>query len=88
MRLVDYPYVLVRIRCDTCKRSGQSKLARLADKFGCMATLDAVLERMSRDCPWREESRGSCGIYLPDIPPKVPPDLPRFPLKMVRGGRR
>jgi hypothetical protein len=36
MRLVDYPYVLVRIRCDTCKRSGRSKLARSADKFAVM----------------------------------------------------
>ena len=40
MRLVDYPYVLVRFRCDICKRSGQSRLARLADKYGCRTTLD------------------------------------------------
>lgn len=79
MRLVDYPFVLVRFRCDLCKRSGQSRLARLADKYGCMTTLDDLVERMTRDCPWRSdkalETRG-CGIFLPDLPPKTPPNLP------------
>lgn len=49
MRLVDYPFVLVRFRC------GLSKLARLANKYGCMTTLDALVERMTRDCPWRSD---------------------------------
>jgi hypothetical protein len=29
-RLVDFPYVLVRLRCDVCKRAGAYRLARLA----------------------------------------------------------
>jgi hypothetical protein len=33
-RLVDFPYVLVRLRCDTCKRAGSAGLARLAVKYG------------------------------------------------------
>lgn len=79
MRLVDYPYVLVRFRCDLCKRSGQSKLARLAAKHGCEITLDQLVERISRDCPWRRDgafNKSGCGIFCSDLPPKVPPNLP------------
>jgi hypothetical protein len=79
MRLVDYPFVLVRFRCDICQRSGQSKLARLADKYGCMTTLDELAERITRDCPWRRDTGSQmtgCGIYVPDIPAKLPPHLP------------
>ena len=88
MRLVDYPYVLVRFRCDLCKRSGQSRLARLSEKYGCMTTLDALAERISRDCPWRKDDAAikGCGIYLPDLPPKVPPDLPTARPRLVRVG--
>jgi hypothetical protein len=79
MWLVDYPFNLVRFRCDLSKRAGQSKLALLAAKYGCETTLDVTCERMSRDCPWRSEKAleiKDCGIYLLDIPPKVPPDVP------------
>jgi hypothetical protein len=90
MRLVDYPYIVVRFRCDLCKRTGQSKLARLAAKYGCETTLDAMAERMTRDCPWRSDKAlvvKGCGIYLPDLPPKRPPDLPPGMLKLrVVGG--
>lgn len=91
MLLVDYPYVVVRFRCDLCHRSGQSKLARLSEKYGCMTTVDALAERITRDCPWRKEdalgSKG-CGIYMPDLPPKVPPDLPPgiLRLRVVQNG--
>jgi hypothetical protein len=79
MRLVQYPFVVVRFRCNLCKRGGASRLARLADRFGCEATLDQVMEKMTRDCPWRDDNRVSqngCGIHLPDLPARVPPDLP------------
>ncbi|MCF8475755.1 MAG: hypothetical protein K9G60_01900 [Pseudolabrys sp.] len=85
MRLVDYPFVMVRFRCDLCKRSGQSRLARLADKHGCMTTLDALVDRVTRDCPWRKDGASElkeCGIYLPDLPAKVPPDLPPGMVKL------
>lgn len=90
MRLVDYPYILVRFRCDLCKRSGQSKLARLAQKYGCETTLDALCERITRDCPWRSDKAleiKGCGIYLPDLPARVPPDLPpgMVRLRAVKG---
>jgi hypothetical protein len=86
MRLVDYPYVLVRMRCDLCKRSGQSKLARLAAKYGCEMELDTLLERISRDCPWRNDGafdRSGCRIFLPDLPPRVPPDHPPGMVKLT-----
>ena len=79
MRLSDYPFVVVRFRCNLCHRSGQSRLARLADKYGCETTLDQLAERMTRDCPWRSDKaldRKGCGIFMPDLPPTMPPDLP------------
>lgn len=89
MRLVQYPFVVVRIRCDLCHRSGQSRLARLAAKFGPEATLDEVVERLTRDCPWRKDGAADlkgCGAFFPDLPQRTPPDLPPafMKLKLVR----
>ena len=56
-RLVDFPYVLVRIRCNICKRAGAYRLARLAVKFGSEILLDDLLVRLSADCPWQDEPR-------------------------------
>ena len=53
LRLVDFQYVLVRLRCDVCKRAGAYRLARLAAKFGSENLLDDLLVRLSADCPWR-----------------------------------
>jgi hypothetical protein len=39
-RLVHFPYVLVRLRCDACKRAGSYRLARLAVKYGAEILLD------------------------------------------------
>jgi hypothetical protein len=71
-----YPYVLVRLRCGVCKRSGAHKLARLAARFGSEALLDDVVARLSADCPWQDDPRGGCGARLSDLPPSTPPDLP------------
>jgi hypothetical protein len=60
-RLVDYPWVLVRVRCEMCKRAGAYRLARLAVKYGAEILLDDLIVRLSFDCPWRDEPRGSCG---------------------------
>jgi hypothetical protein len=43
-RLVDFPYVLVRLRCDACKRAGSYRLARLAVKYGAEILLDDLLD--------------------------------------------
>ena len=58
-RLVDFPYVLVRLQCDLCKRKGAYRLARLATKYGSEVLLDDLIERLSADCPWRDDPRGS-----------------------------
>src|SRR5262245_14890428 len=88
-RLVDFPYVLVRLRCDTCKRAGSYRLARLAVKFGAEILLDDLLVRLSADCPWRDDPRGNCGARFTDMPPRRPPDLPaalmRF--RVVKGDK-
>jgi hypothetical protein len=88
-RLVDFPYVLVRLRCDTCKRAGAYRLARLAVKYGAEILLDDLIVRLSADCPWRDDPRGTWGARFEDMPPRRPPDLPgalmRF--RVVRGGR-
>jgi hypothetical protein len=88
-RLVDFPYVLVRLRCDACKRAGSYRLARLAVKFGAEILLDDLLVRLSADCPWRDDPRGTCGVRFTDMPPRRPPDLPaalmRF--RVVKGGK-
>ncbi len=76
-----YPYVVVRIGCRVCSRSGSYRLARPAAKFGPETSLRDLMEPFSRDCFWREEARdkrgvSSCGIYLPDLEQLRPPDLP------------
>jgi hypothetical protein len=88
-RLADFPYVLVRLRCDACKRAGSYRLARLAVKFGAEILLDDLLVRLSADCPWRDEPRGTCGARFADLPPRRPPDLPPAMLRfrIVNGGK-
>jgi hypothetical protein len=89
-RLVDFPYVVVRLRCDLCNRSGGYRLARLAVKFGSEILLDDLLLRLSGDCPWRDEPRGKgrCGAYFSDLPPRRPPDMPAPKrLRVISGGK-
>src|SRR5438105_11487458 len=76
-RLVDFPYVLVRLRCEVCKRAGAYRLARLAVKYGSEILLDDLIVRLSADCPWRDEPRGNrCGARFIDLSPRRPPDTP------------
>lgn len=80
-RLSLYPFVVVRIGCRVCSRSGAYRLARLAAKFGPEISMRDVLERFSYDCLQRAEARGkrgqsACGVYLPDLEQPKPPDLP------------
>lgn len=88
-RLADFPYVLVRLRCDLRNRAGAYQLARLAVKFGAEILLDDLLVRLSADSPWRDDSRGSrCGVYFADLPPRRPPDIPvRRRMRVISGGR-
>jgi hypothetical protein len=88
-RLVDFPYVLVRLRCDACKRAGAYRLARLAVKFGSEILLDDLLIKLSADCPWRDDPRGTGGVRFVDLPPRRPPDWPPALLRfrIVQGGK-
>jgi len=87
-KLADFPYVLVRIRCDFCQRSGSYKLARLASKFGAEARLDDVLRRVSKDCSVRADLRGKeCGARFVDLPMIRPPDAPVRRMMVIRGGK-
>lgn len=84
-RLVDYPYVLVRVDCRFCRRRGQYRLARLAAKWGCDITLDEMVDRIAHTCPFARPRTGEklrkyqafCGARLPDLElGRPPPDLP------------
>ena len=79
--LAFYPFVVVRIACRVCTRSGSYRLARLAAKYGPEITLRELIDRFSYDCLCRAEARSklgksACGVYLPDLEHKRPPDLP------------
>jgi hypothetical protein len=88
-RLADFPHVLVRLRCDLCKRAGGYRLARLAVKFGSEILLDDLLLRLSADSPCRDDPRGTrCGVHFADLPPRRPPDIPvRKRLRVISGGK-
>jgi ATP-dependent DNA ligase len=91
-RLAFYPFVVVRISCRVCTRSGSYRLARLAAKYGPEITLRGLTARFSYDCLWRAEARSkkgksACGVYLPDLEHRRPPDLPpgMVKLRLVKG---
>lgn len=100
-RLSEYPYVVVRIRCDLCKRAGAYRLARLAAAHGPETELEDLLDRLTLDCPYtrapldRRKKRkytAMCEARFPDIftPRPRPPDLPpgMGGLRVLDGGRK
>ncbi|GHA28268.1 hypothetical protein GCM10007989_25390 [Devosia pacifica] len=95
--IVDYPFVVCRIKCRMCVRRGQYRLARLAQKYGADTSLAHMLHLLTIDCPWNTDRRKpqkyakGCGAFLPDIegPPR-PPDLPPAlgGLVPIEGGKK
>jgi hypothetical protein len=86
-RLAFYPFVVVRFPCRVCARRGSYRLARLAAKFGPEISLHDLTDRFSYDCLWRAEARSkrrvsACGVYLPDLEQKRPPDAPPGMVKL------
>ena len=74
---VDYPYVLVQLRCDVCKRTGAYRLARLAVKYGAIFWCDCQLiarGAMNRAGPAERAS----SICRPDEPQDLPAVLKGF----------
>ena len=64
-----------------------SSAARIAAKYGPEITLRDLLDRFSYDCLWRTQSRTKrgrtdCGVYLPDLEHKRPPDLRQGMVKL------
>ena len=97
-RLSEFPWIVVRVGCNLCGRSGQYRLARLAARFGPEISLDDLLDRLAADRPWRRHTgRRRAGKYevkchacYADIMFSCPPpDLPLAMrrLRVVRGGR-
>ena len=88
-RLVDYPWVVVRIECVLCPRKGCYRLARLAARYGPEQSLDGLLADIAHDCPWwrtnprKYEPR--CGARFVDLERNLPPpDDPDAPLHRQR----
>ena len=93
-----YPWIVVRFRCSRCRRYGDARLARLAEKFGATETIAALLTRFMATCASRPRSKGgqviadpdfACGGYCPDLRANPPPDLPPSMrgLTLIEGGR-
>jgi hypothetical protein len=81
--LADYPYVVLRTRCDHCGRANAYRLARVAQAFGANMPMAEVLTRLFGDCPFALDRRPAhrdatrCLGYFPDLAgPRRPPDLP------------
>lgn len=81
-RLVDYPYVVLRISCSACRRRHAYRVARLGAAFGAEIRLDALMDRLLKDCRWRSPVKRQkyspvCVATLPDLGYRAPaPDLP------------
>lgn len=90
-----YPWIVLRFRCDYCKRWADGGLAACAEKFGAATTLGELLKLFMSKCAWRAEIRKpqkygfKCGAYCPDIGRTRPPDLPPAiaGLTVIDGGK-
>lgn len=82
--LEHYPWIIVRFRCSRCRRYADSRLARLAERFGATETIARLVARFHATCPHRPAKRNgrtmiryeACGGYCPDLGSTIPPDLP------------
>ncbi len=78
-RIFTYPYVIVRMACRDCPRTGNYRLARLAAKYGAEIEMTQLLEYLAGDCKWwrpRHPYQKGCGAYFCDLGSGRPPDLP------------
>lgn len=95
-RLSDFPWVITRVSCKLCRRKGQYRTVRLAERYGAEIELERLLEILAADCrymrpgvkPRNYEAR--CGVRFTDIdgtqpPHDIPPGAVVVPLRVVRG---
>jgi hypothetical protein len=80
--LTTFPYVVVRLDCTLCTRTGRYRLARLADRYGANCSLKELLEHLAGDCAYRKRQRHpirpGCGARFKDLASREPPppDIP------------
>lgn len=96
MKVVEFPYVVVRLGCNLCGRKNAYRLARIAVAFGPEAAMGDVLEKLAASCPWRmkpyERSRNQyrprCHAQFTDLTERTPPDMPPGVggLRVIEGG--
>lgn len=55
--LLNWPWVLIRFRCDHCPRRGDAKLAACAARYGEFITIGELLQIFRRSCPNSPEMR-------------------------------
>jgi hypothetical protein len=87
--LTFYPFVVVRLACRVCSRTGSYRLARLAAKLGPEISLRDLTDRFSYDCLWRRRRAASaagraaasiCRTSSSRRPPDDPPGLAKLRL--------
>ncbi|TCR69668.1 hypothetical protein [Bosea sp. BK604] len=84
--LLDWPWVLVRLRCHYCDKSRDARLAFLARKFGDLTTIGEIISIWRTPCAFSPEGEnrkpqkysvtGKCGAYAIDMEGGPPPNLP------------
>ena len=82
-KLVDYPWVVVRIECTFCGRARRYRLARLAARYGPEQDLAGLLRELASSCPWYNERARKyeprCGARFVDLERNLPPpDEPTY----------
>jgi hypothetical protein len=56
--------------------------------LGVRCLSEDLLARLSANCAWRDDPRGSgCGARFFDLPSGPPPDMPRRRMRVIQGGR-
>ena len=81
--LREYPYVLIRFRCDYCRRRADVRSVACAAKYGHRVTMGYLLARFRRGCKWSDEQIRKpqkygmkCTGYCYDLYRSLAPDLP------------
>jgi hypothetical protein len=97
-RLLNWPWVLIRFRCDHCHRRGDAKLAACAARYGEFVTIGELLQIFRRSCPNSPEMRQrrqqkygvKCTGYVADLGVPPPPDLPpaMAAWTVIEGGKK
>jgi hypothetical protein len=70
------------------KRAGSYSLARIAVKYGAESLLDELFVRLSADCLWCDDPRGTCGVRFTDLPQRRPVSLLKTRFERIDGAAR